>query len=326
MRHPRLKPKGKVNVFHCLSRTAGGHRLFGDPEREQFRKLMWQQAAFCQVQIVTHTMLGSHFHIVVRTPAKVNLSDTKLLAALRDFYGPDSPQVKAFKTALKKKKEDPDRLETLRQQYHKRMGDVSMFMKELKQAFSRWFNKRHDRFGTLWAERFTSVLVQDQSKALWVVAGYVDLNALRAGRVRDPKDYRFCGYAEAVAGHKRAREGLLTLMPPGRSWKAFQREYRMFLFLEAAKPGHSSKMQLKPEEIEKVLKAGGKLHLAQLLRVRVRYLRAGVILGSREFVEATWKKHCRKWSPKRQSGARKMKGGDWQGVMTLRDLQKDVIG
>ena len=88
MRHPRLKPKGQVNVFHCISRTAGGLRLFGDPEREQFRKLMWHQAAFAHVQIVTHTMLGSHFHIVVRTPAKVHLSDAQLLSTLQNFYGP----------------------------------------------------------------------------------------------------------------------------------------------------------------------------------------------------------------------------------------------
>jgi len=326
MRHPRLKPKGQANVFHCISRTAGGLRLFGDPEREMFRKLLWHHAAFCQVQIVTHTMLSNHFHIVVRTPVKVNLSDSQLLAALQSFYGPDSAQVKAFKIALKKKKEEPQRLKALRKRYHRRMGDVSLFMKELKQAFSRWFNKRHDRFGTLWAERFTSLLVQDQSLALWVVAGYVDLNGLRAGMTRDPKEYRFCGYAEAVAGQKRAREGLLTLMPPGCTWKKFQGAYRKFLFLEAGKPGHSGKMQLEREEIEKVLQAGGGLNIAQLLRLRVRYLTAGVILGSQEFVEATWKKHCRKRSPKRQSGARKMKGGDWQGVMSMRDLQKDVIG
>jgi len=326
MRHPRLKPEDQVNVFHCISRTAGGLRLFGDPEREMFRKLLWHHAAFCQVQIITHTMLSNHFHIVVRTPAQVNLDDDQLLAALQAFYGKDAHQVKAFQIALKKKKKDPKRIEQLRDKYHKRMGDVSMFMKELKQAFSRWFNKRHDRFGTLWAERFTSLLVQDQSLALWVVAGYVDLNGLRAGMTRDPKEYRFCGYAEAVAGHPPAREGLLTLMPPGCTWKKFQGAYRKFLFLEAGKPGHSGKMQLEREEIEKVLQAGGGLNIAQLLRLRVRYLTAGVILGSQEFVEATWKKHCREQSPKRRSGARKMKGGDWQGLRTMRDLQKDVIG
>ena len=30
-----------------------------------------------------------------------------------------------------------------------------------KQSFSRWFNKVHERHGTLWEERFKSVLAED---------------------------------------------------------------------------------------------------------------------------------------------------------------------
>jgi hypothetical protein len=217
-------------------------------------------------------------------------------------------------------------LKALRDKYHRRMGDVSMFMKELKQAFSRWYNQRHDRFGTLWAERFTSLLVEDRSTALLVVAAYVDLNALRAGMVPDPKEYRFCGYAEAVAGNELAREGLLTLVAPGASWRSFQCAYRKYLFIQAARPGQAGKAQLSREEILKVYEAGGKLSVAELLRLRIRYLTDGVVLGSKEYVEKMWRKYRRKSSPKRKTGARKMKGGDWEGLMTMRDLQKEVIG
>ena len=41
-----------------------------------------------------------------------------------------------------------------------RMWDVSAFMKTLKQRFTQWFNKRHRRKGTLWEDRFRSVLVE----------------------------------------------------------------------------------------------------------------------------------------------------------------------
>ena len=40
-------------------------------------------------------------------------------------------------------------------------------------------------------ERFKSVLVGDSKGALSTVAAYIDLNAVRAGIVTDPKDYRF---------------------------------------------------------------------------------------------------------------------------------------
>jgi hypothetical protein len=45
------------------------------------------------------------------------------------------------------------------------------------------FNRQHGRFGTLWAERFKSVLVEDQPGVVQTVAAYVDLNPVRAGKV-----------------------------------------------------------------------------------------------------------------------------------------------
>jgi putative transposase len=40
------------------------------------------------------------------------------------------------------------------------------------------------------------------------MAAYIDLNPVRADIVSDPKDYRWCGYAAAVAGVKAERTGL----------------------------------------------------------------------------------------------------------------------
>ena len=63
-------------------------------------------------------------------------------------------------------------------------------MKELKERFSRWFNKRHGRRGMLWQDRYRSVLVED-GDALRTMAAYIDLNPVRAGLIDDPKDYRW---------------------------------------------------------------------------------------------------------------------------------------
>ena len=75
-------------------------------------------------------------------------------------------------------------------------------MKELKERFSRWFNKRHGRRWTLWQERYRSILVED-GEALRTISAYLYLNPVRAGLVDDPKDYRWCGYTEAMGGSKR---------------------------------------------------------------------------------------------------------------------------
>ena len=62
--------------------------------------------------------------------------------------------------------------------------------------------RRHGRKGTLWEDRFRSVLVEGAGLALATMAAYIDLNPVRAGMVEDPKDYRWSGYGAAMAGRK----------------------------------------------------------------------------------------------------------------------------
>ena len=104
--------------------------------------------------------------------------------------------------------ENGEEAEKIRHKLLARMSDVSEFMKTVKQRFSVWFNRNHRRYGTLWADRFKSVLVEGAGNPLQIMAGYIDLNPVRAGIIEDPKEYRFCGYAEAVAGEKVAQLGL----------------------------------------------------------------------------------------------------------------------
>ena len=71
-----------------------------------------------------------------------------------------------------------------------RLFDLSKFMKEFKHKFSTWFNGTHGRRGTLWEERFKSVLLEE-GEAVRTVAAYIDLNPVRAGLCENPEDYRW---------------------------------------------------------------------------------------------------------------------------------------
>jgi putative transposase len=131
------------------------------------------------------------------------------------------------------------------------MLDLSEAMKTLKQRFSMWFNRRHERVGTLWESRSKSVLVEGDAQTLMKVAAYVDLNAVRAGIANDPKDYRWCGYAEALGASTKAvrelaKRALCALIGEGSTvtdgdrcedaknrrtqWKITLVEYRKLLF------------------------------------------------------------------------------------------------
>ncbi|HUF62247.1 MAG TPA: hypothetical protein VMN36_09245, partial [Verrucomicrobiales bacterium] len=79
--------------------------------------------------------------------------------------------------------------------------------------------------GTVWEERFKSVLVEGAGQSaqgpggLAAVAAYIDLNAVRAGLVDDPAKYRWSSYGEAVAGDAEAREGLAVCLGEPGAWR-----------------------------------------------------------------------------------------------------------
>ena len=165
-------------------------------------------------------------------------------------------------------------------------------------------------------DRFKSVMVESGGDALRTMAAYIDLNAVRAGLVEDPKDYRWCGYAEAVSGNRRAQRGLCKAVgKPVDGWESAKaREmYRCVLFdsgreVRDAQNVNVVRAGVKVEKTKEVLKAGGKLTLGELVRQRVRYFSDGLVLGSREFVEGVFEDNRDKFGPKRKDGARRLSG------------------
>ncbi len=73
------------------------------------------------------------------------------------------------------------------------LRDVSRFMKDLQQQFTRWFNRTRPilRRGHLWQERFKSTILES-GLSVWHCWKYMELNPVRARIVANPADYRFC--------------------------------------------------------------------------------------------------------------------------------------
>jgi putative transposase len=321
MRQPRIKVSDQTAVYHCISRCAGNQFLLDDVDKEQLRILLHQQADFAGVQIITHGILDNHFHLEIRIQPQGQIPDTELLRRAEGFYPAKNPLLLRMR---KEMDQDGALSSQVRQGLLRRMGDVSAFMKELKQRFSRWYNRRHERFGTLWAERFRSVLVQDDPEAVQTMALYIDLNSMRAGLVPDPKDYRYCGYAEAVAGNERAQAGLLSAL--GRdSWAIGGPEYRQRLFLQAGTAGESGKAVLDRDSILQVLREGGQIRPEEALRLRIRYFSDGLVLGTAQFVEEMFQRFRPRFGKTRRTGARKLRGLPFDRLRTLRDLRVDPV-
>jgi REP element-mobilizing transposase RayT len=331
VRSPRIKEAGE-GYYHVVSRIVDRRKVVNAAEKERFCRLMRATESFSGCRVLAYTVLDNHFHILLHVPAREPVGDEELLRRLGRLY--NEQEVAAIREMLGRFLEQglEQAAGQLRQKYLRRMYELSEFVKTLKQRYSQSYNRRHGRKGTLWEERFKSVLVGGHEGALHAVAAYIELNAVRAGIVADPKDYRFCSYAQALAGCRQAREGIGFLMRAGDApadWDQVAGRYRVLLYEQGAqrlgpaaeprRPGFSA------QEVKAVEQADGTLPLAQLLRCRVRYFTDGAILGSRVFVEDAFQRHRRRFGAKRTSGARPMTGGDWAGLCTARRLRLDVV-
>lgn len=85
-----------------------------------------------------------------------------------------------------------------------RPGAVSLFMRHLDGEFASYYNRRKRRRGAFWNERYHSTLIEDGAH-FWNCMRYIDLNMVRAGVVRHPVDWRWCGYQEIAGLRERYR-------------------------------------------------------------------------------------------------------------------------
>jgi REP element-mobilizing transposase RayT len=298
-----------------------GERVFDEAAREMLRKQMWAVAEFCGVEMLTYALMSNHFHMLVLVPKQAAVSDAELLRRYKILHPkPNKYQTARVEVLEQKLAADDERGKAWRRQQLALIGDVSQFMKLLKLRFSKWFNQKHERYGTLWSERFKSVLVED-GRALQTVAAYIDLNPVRAGMVSDPKDYRFCGYAEAVAGNQALRSSLASVFEE-KEWRSAHNYYRQLLYGSGGKAKNNA-ASLSAEQVNKVIKEKGSLSAAELLHCRIRYFTDGAVLGSKEFVAKYLERHCQ-----REHSAPKPLPtvSGWEGLATLRGLHRQAIG
>ncbi|MBB5034831.1 hypothetical protein HNQ65_004439, partial [Prosthecobacter vanneervenii] len=145
--------------------------------------------------------------------------------------------------------------------------------------------------------------------------------------------YRWCGYAEALGGSRRAQRGLCkALGKPVDGWKsaAAAEAYRCLLHTDGrevkdAKNENFARHGLSTETARSVLAEIGKLSTAELIRLRVRYFTDGLALGSKEFVEGIFESQRELFGPRRKSGARRLAESS-APFYTLRQLRVRSVG
>ena len=70
---------------------------------------------------------------------------------------------------------------------------MSLMMQSVGRSYVRYFNKRHNRSGTLWEGRYKSSLIDSEAYLLTCMA-YIDLNPVRAGLSESAEDFSWSSY------------------------------------------------------------------------------------------------------------------------------------
>ena len=341
MRQARLKAPADqpAGFYHCTSRVVDRRFALDDAVKERFVALLRECEAFCEVRVLTFCVMSDHFHLLLEVPNRPDPLPTfeGMFARLAGLSGHQNLGLLRQRVEGFRRDKDTKAEAELLRSLHERLWDLSAFMKLVKQRFTQAYNGRTGRKGTLWEERFKSVLVDGRGEALLAMAAYIDLNPVRAGLVKDPKDYRWSGYGEAAAGRKRAKLGIQRVMLSLAAGKEVSPSnalelYRLYVYNQGQPQREASgtarrkaRGALKHEEVMAVLKRKGKLSLEDYLRCRVRYFTDGAVVGSREFVDGVFRKNRKRFGPRRKNGARRMRGLASE-LYALRDLQLRVFG
>jgi REP element-mobilizing transposase RayT len=358
---------GKPAIYHCISRVVDRRLVFGPDEKEKLRTFMRMYENFSGNRVLSYCFMCNHIHLLLEiTPGPADgLTDEALLGRLKWIQSEAQVALVGKELADARKvvaegraTEGEAYVRAIHERFTWRMHDLSEFMQGFLQRYTQWHNGKHKRKGHLWEDRFKSVIVED-GVAAKTMAAYIDLNPVRAGMVKNPEEYRWSSYGEAIGGGakgdgKKARAGLVRALRAHKGvaadadlWKGeVALEYRKILLAGAGerveeRVEQSGKMkritkrkgltkeQLDAEKarlIEAEEKRMGEIPFGRMLRCRVRYFTAGAVIGSRGFVDEMFESARDRFGPKRKSGARRMKGNASAaaGILwSMRDLQKE---
>jgi len=169
----RMVINDETTVYHVMSRTALDGFPLGDIEKDFMLDLIRRYAALYFVEILGFCLMGNHFHLLVKMFPEYKFTDENIKKRYEGFYGDDRMFEYGQVPSLREK-----------------LSNLSEFVREIKVGFARYYNRRHNRRGYFWGDRFKSVIVE-KGETLVNCLAYIDLNPLRAGLEGLPEEYRW---------------------------------------------------------------------------------------------------------------------------------------
>ncbi len=301
----RLVVRNEKAVYHIISRTTLEGLPIGEEGKNFFIELLKELGKRYFVDVFGFCVMGDHFHLIL------------------EIAPPKGIPIKAIRERFEA--HYADRREWTKEEgaYHrKKWTSLSDYVKDLRQHFTVFCNKKLGRRGAFWSQRYKSMLLEKGRPLLYCLA-YIDLNPVRAGVVETPESYRW----NSIGYRKRTlkKNDFLSFdigWPDlnGTSRKKALNRYIDFLH-------DAAQLRFSNEELEEMYaksasgeRIPGAPDLVALRRLRKqhRYFQDAGILGSREFVTKYYRRFKNYFTCKNEKIPQKIKGLD--GIYSMKRL------
>ena len=296
-------------VYHVMSRTA----LDGFPlkavEKDFMLDLVKRFSSLYLTEILGFCLMGNHFHLLVKMIPEDRFTDEDIQKRFETYYADSRDFTEGQLPYLREK-----------------LSSLSEFMREIKVGFARYYNRRHNRRGYFWGDRFKSVIV-DKGETLVNCLAYIDLNPLRAGLADRPEDYRWnsLGYHLQTQNKDQFLSTDFGLKEFNvKSPKERIRRYRRYVY-EAGAINRPEKMRAKVIDSKVVAKERKKefeISRINRFRYRTRYFTDSGIIGSKEFVSENYQRFKHLFYSKHEKKPKPIKGLD--GMYSLKRLSEVI--
>jgi REP element-mobilizing transposase RayT len=268
----RARHKSEEDAFyHICTRIAGTRGGYPLQERRASRKLLRTIQFFVQVyysRLAAFAILGNHYHFIIFLEKFRQLSRQELIQKARHLYGERFEHNTAHWTQREWEK------------FNRKLFDVSSLMQQVNGSYAMWFNRNYNRRGHFWADRFRNPQLLDPGSVQECLL-YIELNAVRAGLVRRPEQWK--------AGSARLRwkgkdQNLIPLseifvgIDPAEVYEVYR--FRLYSRGAVKKPGRGS---ISPEILDREARLGFG-HSGMYLD-RQRFYTDGLAIGAQKQVE-----------------------------------------
>ena len=306
-RIPRLLVKGEDTIYHIVSRTALSGYVLGDVEKDYLLSLIKELSGIFFVEVFGFCIMGNHFHLLVKMKTIEDYSNEEVKRRLSIFRKCEVGMITDGQVPIFKEK----------------FSNLSEFMKELKQRFSRYYNRLHERRGYFWGDRFKSVIVENGDTLINCLA-YIDLNPIRAGLAAIPEEYRWSsvGYHAQTCNKGAFLSTDFGLNSYGEMSETERlTDYREFLYEKGAIETVKG-ISINNDVIKKERDKDYKLTSMDRLRFKTRYFTDSGIIGTKGFVSHYYEMFKGCFNSRNEKKPKKISGFD--GIYSLKRLANET--